>query len=373
MARNAHGEGQAPHKWQGRWRAALTTGFNEKGKQQRKYCYGKTREECLKKWQDLKRQHQDGTLPTGPSMNVKQWFDHWTKVKEKEISARTLEDYGYTLRHILSRIGRVKLDKLTPLHVQRMQLAVADAVSARAAVQARGLVHNALDDALKLGLVARNVAAAVTPVKYDKPEFQIWTAAEVVKFLEFAKASPYYPLYYAALTLGMRPGELIALHWDDLDGNKVHVRHNVSIVKNKPILGAPKTKRGNRILTLPDDTLEVLKQHREALAQDMCNSPLVFPSRTGGFLQHGNLLRTLRLYTERAEITQVRMHDLRHTYASMRIAHGADIVRLSRDLGHANASFTLDTYAHLFARHQQRDAPSLFELTGFDTELARAA
>ena len=364
MARNAHGEGQAPHKWRGKWRGSIFVGYGEEGKQKRKYCYAKTREDCLTKWNALKRQQQDSALPAGPSFSVKQWFDHWLLVKDKEICPRTLEDYGYTLRHILPHLGRTKLDKITPLQVQCMQLAIADAVSARAAVQARGLVHNALDDALKLGLVARNVVAAVAPVKYEKPEFQIWTAAEVVRFLEFAKASPYYPVFYTALTLGLRPGELIALHWDDVDGNKVHVRHNVSIVKNKPVLGTPKTKRGNRILTLPDDTLEVLMQQGEALAQDKCDSPLVFPSRTRGFLQHGNLLRTLRLYSERAEVTRVRMHDLRHTYASMRIAHGADIVRLSRDLGHANASFTLDVYAHLFTKHQQHEAPSLNELVG---------
>lgn len=108
----------------------------------------------------------------------------------------------------------------------------------------------------------------------------------------------------------------------DVEGNKVHVRHNVSIVKNKPILGTPKTKRGNSIVTLPDDTVEILRQKREALAQAKCDSPFVFPSRTGGFLPHGNLLRTLRLYGKRAEVIRVRMQDLRHPYASMRIAHG---------------------------------------------------
>ena len=172
MARNAQGEGQAPHKWRGKWRGSIFVGYGEEGKQKRKYCYAKTREDCLTKWNALKRQQQDGALPAGPSFSVKQWFDHWLLVKDKEICPRTLEDYGYTLRHILPHLGRTKLDKITPLQVQRMQLAIADTVSTRAAVQARGLVHNALDDALKLGLIARNVAAAVAPVKYEKPEFQ---------------------------------------------------------------------------------------------------------------------------------------------------------------------------------------------------------
>ena len=163
----------------------------------------------------------------------------------------------------------------------------------------------------------------------------------------------------------MRPGELIALHWKDIEGNKIHVQHTISVVKNKAILGSPKTRRSNRIIAIPWDTVSVLEQQRETLDLPS-GGTLVFPSSTGSFLLHGNLLRALRLYSQKANITEIRMHDLRHTYVSMRIANGTDIVRLSRDLGHANASFTLDVYAHLFARYQQREVPSLNELVGLD-------
>jgi len=225
------------------------------------------------------------------------------------------------------------LNEQQKLHVQRMQLAVADEISARAAFYARGLVHNALDDALKLGLITRNVAAAVNPIKYERPEFQIWSAEEIIRFLEHSKVSPYY---------------------------------SFSIVKNEAVLSSPKTKRGNRLIAIPWDTVGVLEEHREALSLNKSEGKLVFPSRTGTFLQHGNLIRTLRLYCGKAEVTPIRLHDLRHTYASMRIANGTDIVRLSRDLGHAKASFTLDVYAHFFARYQEREVPSLNELVGLE-------
>ena len=364
MARSA--EGQAPKKWRGRWRASILIGYNAKGNPKRKYCYGKTKEECLDKWNKLKRQQSDGMLPTGPKLTTKQWFEHWLTVKEKEVSARTIEEYSYTLKHVLPYLGGIKLDKLTPLKVQRMQLAVAEKVSARAAIHSRGLVHNALDDALKLGLVTRNVAAAVKPVKYERPEFQIWTADEIIRFLEHAKVSPYYSLYYTALTTGMRPGELMALHWENVEGDKIHVRHTVSVVNNQARLGPPKTKRSNRVIDLPWDTVSVLEQHRENLVLIGYEGDLVFPTRTGTFVRHNNLLRNLRTHCKRAEVTQIRVHDLRHTFASMRIASGTDIVRLSRDLGHANASFTLDVYAHLFDRYNRRDVPSLQELIGLD-------
>ncbi len=88
MARNA--EGQAPHKWRGKWRASITIGYNAAGKQERKYCYGKTRQECVKLWNKLKIQNDDGTLIAEETMTVSSWFEHWIKVKETEIAARTI-------------------------------------------------------------------------------------------------------------------------------------------------------------------------------------------------------------------------------------------------------------------------------------------
>ena len=112
---------------------------------------------------------------------------------------------------------------------------------------------------------------------------------------------------------------------------------------------------------------------RNGVSTKTLKGELVFPSRTGNYLQHKNLLRTLRLYSEKANLPKIRMRDLRHTYTSMHIANGADVVRLSRDLGHANASFTLNVHAHLFSRYQEREAPTLNELVGLHENLKKAA
>jgi len=357
-------EGQAPKKWRGRWRASVLAGYDGYGKQKRKYCYGATKRECLERWNELKKRQAENTLPQEKSMTLKQWFDHWIEVKAREVSPRTIEEYEFTFGYILSRIGRIRLDKLTPLDVQKMQIDIMDKVSSRAAYYSRSYLNNALNDAMRLDLVHRNVTTAVKPVKYVKKEIVIWSGDEVLRFLEFAKHSDNYALFYTALATGMRPGELIALHWSDIEGNKIHVRHNVSIVKRKPVLGPPKTRRGNRILSLAEDTLRVLDQHREGLLLRGIESKLVFPSRKGTFLEHTNILKSLRRYIKQAGITKICAHDMRHTYVSMRIAGGTDIVRLSREIGHANASFTLDVYAHLFSKLQENETPSLMELVG---------
>ena len=362
MAKNVSGEGLKPHRWRDRWRSGITVGFDANGKQKIRYFYGKTQAEAQAKLNEAKKQRDEGTLRTEKSMNVREWFEHWLEVKRNDVEPRTHEEYGFAIRHVVPRIGKVKIDKLTALQVQKMQLDIRESVSARQAVVSRGVLFNAIGDAMKLGLVPRNVVALVDPVRYQAQEFKIWSAAEIVRFLEFAQRCDYYPLYYTALTTGMRPGELIALHWQDVERDKIIVRRTVSIVGNRLILKEnTKTKHGRRTLDLPDDTMRILEASREA-----AEGPLVFPSRTGNLLGHNNLLRSLELYAGKAEVPVIRMHDLRHTYASMRIADGVDIMTLSRDLGHANPAFTLQRYGHVFDKYRKRDAPSLNRLLGLE-------
>lgn len=357
MAKNVSGQGLKPHKWQGRWRGAVSAGYDAAGKLKRKYVYGKTQAECQKKLDLFKRQRDEGTLQTEKAMTVSTYYDHWTKVKERQVSERTLEEYSYTIKHILPRLGKVKLDKLTPMQVQKMQLDIADTRTPATAARSRALVFNMLDDALKMGLVFRNVAAAVEPVKVERQKYQIWTAQQIISFLAHAQPSPYYGLFYLALTVGMRPGELIALHRADIEGRTITVSRSVSLQKGRPILGPTKNRR-TRVLTMPEDAERVLSE------QPPVDSPLVFPSRTGGFVQHGNISRSLEAWATAAEVPVIRTHDLRHCYASMCIANGVDAARLARDLGHADPSFTYSRYVHMFDRYQTREAPSLSQLLG---------
>lgn len=360
MPKRPNNDGLAPRKWRDRWRAAATVGYDQRGKQIQKYVYGKTERECLDKLNDLKRQIGEGMSPV-KDMTLSQWIDEWLKAKKAELEPKTVREYRYTWRHAQPYVGRHKLGSLTPLHVQRMQLAVSEQYSRRAAVQARRLVHNALDDAMRLGLVARNVAASVKPVKYEKAEYSIWSADEVEKFLQSAQESAYYPLFYLALTSGMRPGELIALHWVDVRGSKISVHRTLELTTGK-IKDRPKTRHGRRVIDIPEDTVSVLAEHQRYQS----NSELVFPSSNHKPLNGSNIRRSLHTFAEKAEVKPIRTHDLRHTYAAMAIASGMNVMRLARQLGHADPSFTLRTYGHIFERHQPHSAYSLSELLGVE-------
>jgi integrase len=125
-----------------------------------------------------------------------------------------------------------------------------------------------MSDALKLGLLPRNVVALVDPVEYQTEEFTIGSAAKIADYSAF---------WYTAPTTGMRPSELVALPWEDVGDGTLRVTHTVSVVANKPVLKShTKTKHGKRILAQPREVTE---------------GPLVFPSRRDGFLSHRNLRR----------------------------------------------------------------------------------
>lgn len=361
-------DGLAPHKWRGRWRAAITIGYDEKGRQRQKYCYAKTKGECTQLWNKLKQEFSAGTLVTETSMTLNDWLTHWLSVKSKEVSARSIQVYKESTDKIRPYLGRTKIDKIKPVDVQRMQLLIAEEKSARAAYHARKVLHSAMDDAFNLDLVSRNVVAAVKPIKYEKQKQEIWSAEEIVRFLDCAKSSPYYGLFYTALSTGMRFGELLALHWSDIEDTKVHIQHNVSFVDGKPQLVAPKTKRSNRIITVAKDTIEIFANERERHDLDKIRSDIVFCSSSGNFLSRSNVYRAMNRITNKSEVTKIRVHDMRHTYASMSIAKGCDVVQLSKDLGHATASFTLNVYAHFFAKFQDRQAFSLNELLGLEED-----
>jgi len=220
-----------------------------------------------------------------------------------------------------------------------------------------------------MGVLGLNPVKKVKTIRYERPEFMIWSAPQIKLFLEAAeKHSPLFALYQTALTTGLRPGELIALQWSDVHGEYLHVKRTATVVKNKYHFGPPKTKHGNRLVPLFKDTRKVLEGHAEELGTLRHTSPFVFPTRNGTHWLHGNINRNLKAVAKRAQVPKIRAHDLRHSFVSMCIAKGMDIVRLSRLIGHGNPAFTLQRYAHLFDRLNQRTSLTLGELMGDDDE-----
>lgn len=371
MARKrAHGEGTISKRPDGTWEAKVSLGYDADGKRRRKTVYGKTQKEVRAKLDEIKQQLANGTF-SDVKLTVKSYLGQWLTEKARQVKPRTAEAYRYNVgKYIVPRIGGVQLAKLTPLQIQTMTSEIADASGARTANMCRTILYSALKQALRWGIIPRNPVEGVDRVKEHTQDMTLWTAAEAVTFLDAARSHRLYPLFYLAMSTGMRRGELLGLRWQDVKPGALHIRQSLTVVGNQIAISVPKTEKGKRRVTTSPDMEEVLEAHRQRqdaerqLLGEWPENDLVFRTEVGTPLHPRNLERTWYALQKKAEVRRVRLHDLRHLHASLAIQQGMDAKMLADRLGHSRASMTLDVYTHLFEEQRANSAVSLSVLLG---------
>jgi integrase len=181
---------------------------------------------------------------------------------------------------------------------------------------------------------------------------------EAARFLATAKGHRLYALFLLAITSGLRKGELLALHWEDidLDGHSLTVRHTLNDITGTLTLGEPKTASSKRRVDLSPSTVAALKEHRKAMLADGLDVEWVFCDGQGGPLRQSNLSRRdFKPLLKQAGLPDIRFHDLRHTAATLMLSQGVHIKVVSEMFGHTDISLTMGTYSHSLPS-MQRDA-----------------
>jgi integrase len=265
---------------------------------------------------------------------------------------RTVESYGYVVeRHLKPSIGRTPLPRLSASDVSRMLAGLDSALSPTTRRYVYSVLRISLGRAMKLGLVARNVATLVDPPRKARRELQPLTAAQVGSFLESTTEDRLHGLYMTAVGLGLRQGEVLALRWEDIDIDRglVHVRHTLR--RGDRAIAEPKTERSRRTLLMPAAVNTALRsqrarQGRERLAAGNAWADLdhVFTTPTGRPLDGVNVTHEFQRALERAGLPRQRFHDLRHAHATLLIEGGVELAVVSRALGHADLGTTADVY-----------------------------
>ena len=205
-------------------------------------------------------------------------------------------------------------------------------------------------------IIPANPTNACALPKIEHQEMQTIPAEQLQAFLQEAKATGVYEMYYIELATGLRRGELLGLKWQDIDWKNgiTKVRRQVARVDGQ-IKEAPlKTKNSYRTVTISQQAIEVLKAQKKKT-----NDTYVFPSPNGGPISPDSVNNMLKRVLERAGIPKVRFHDLRHTFATIALQNGVDIKTVSGMLGHFSAGFTLDTYAHVTTSAQKEAAQTM--------------
>jgi integrase len=310
------------------------------------------------------------------SQHVRARVDQWEALGK--ITPKTAERYReLAANQIAPHLGAKAVQKLAPADIDQWHATLKNCgrkdgkggLSGLTVRHAHRLLSKALKEAARHDLVIRNVAAAEPPPKVAREEVTILTDDQVRWVVERLRNHVIYPQVIVALFTGMRRGEILALRWQyvDLDGKIIAVREALEETKAGLRFKEAKSDAGQRDIALPDLVVDVLREHRRqylqtrlALGFGKITADTLLFSRIDGRPCSPNTFS--KEWAKRAAdvgLAEITFHALRHTHASHLIDAGVDVVRISKRLGHSSPTVTLDTYAHLFARREDKSAAAI--------------
>lgn len=328
----------------GSWRIQASGGFDDAGRRIRiSRTVRGSRRDADKALTKLLRELDDGTAARSGADTFGSYLTgRWLPHMRSRVTPSTWRRYEELVRlHLISRCGRVRLDKLRPHHLQSaLDGMLADGAAAASVVKVHRVASQALRHAVRWQLLAVSPAVGVSPPRPARRTLRIPDSSETKRILAAAEGPCRIALQIAATT-GMRRGEVLALRWSDIEVDVLRVRQG-------------KTPRARRTISLPASTVAALKRHRVEQAERrlLCGeawqeTELVVDRGDGAAVHPDVMTRAFEKAAKAAELQGIRLHDLRHAFASTLLAAGVNVKVVSEALGHASTSFTMDVYAHV--------------------------
>jgi integrase len=322
----------------------------------RRTVYGKTRKEVAAKIAKAISDREGGLTFDAKNLTVGKYLDSWlTDSVRDTVRLTTYQGYERIVRlHIRPALGGIKLDKLTPVHVRGLYRERLEAgLSPRMVQLVHVTLHKALKQAVNDGLVPRNVTEAVKSPRPVKKEMEPLGPAQARALLRAARGERLEALYALAVSTGMRQGELLGLKWEDVDleAGTLQVRRTLSTATGGGVsFGAPKTAKSRRNIRVPKLALAALRRHRKAQLEErmkLCglwqDYGLVFTTGVGTPISRADLItRSFKPLLKKANLPDIRFHDLRHTCATLLLAKGVHAKLVQELLGHSTIAVTLE-------------------------------
>lgn len=371
-------KGHLRKRGQNSWAIVVDLPHTANGKRRRKWhSFKGTRSAAQAEMTKILHQLQTGDYVEGSKETLSSYLRRWLVSSESRVSGKTLERYREIVEtQIIPVLGDIKITKLHPSQIleaysywlEKGRRDGKGGLSGQTVLHHHRLLHKAFAQAVKWQLVARNVMDAVDPPAVEKHEMRALDEAEVAALLDAANGLRLAaPTYTAAIT-GLRRGELVGLKWGDIDfeNAQLAVRRSVEQTRKGTRFKPTKSKQ-SRTVQLSFHALEVLRKHRVAQSRERLkvgpgyNSlDLVFPREDGSVWEPEAFGKAFTGLVRRAKLGHIRLHDLRHSCASILLKAGIHVKVVSERLGHSTVAITLDLYSHLLPG-LQRDASDKIE------------
>lgn len=310
---------------------------------------------------------EDGLRVGERPSTLAQWLTHWLdEVVAPSVKATTAEDYAQVVRlYITPRLGKVQLDELRTPDIRRWVNALAERYASDTVRNAYARLRSALQVAVTDSLIKRNPASGIKLPSIERRKPYALTSDEANRLLAAVAGHRLYPLYFLALATGMRRGELLGLHLLNivLSGERpeIRIREQLQQVNRRLVFVTPKSKSSARNIPIDSMIVEVLRAHfatqqaeQDRLGDAWSDQLLAFPSEVGTPISPRNLVRHFKAALKRAGLPDIRFHDLRHSAGSLMLADGAQLVDVSKILGHSSVAVTATIYAHSYEDNKRR-------------------
>lgn len=297
--------------------------------------------------------------------------DDWLPAIRVTVEASTWASYRRYLRlHVIPHLGGARLESVDAGMLNRLYAELLDhgrldgkpgGLSRRSVRYVHSIIGRALGDAVRWGRILRNPSLAATPpraaqTKTQSPEMKTWDAETLAGFLQAERASRYHVAFLFLATTGCRRGEALGLRWGDVDlaAGRSSLRHTIGAIEHRIYeKSTPKSHRA-RVIDLDADTVAALRSWRIQQAEERLllgpaydDRSLVFCHPDGRPYHPDRFSREFDRRIARHLVPRIRLHDLRHTWATLALQAGVDVKIVSERLGHASATITWDIYQHV--------------------------
>lgn len=365
--RRDHGDGSVSQRKDGRWQIA----FYVDGK--RRYVYGRTKTEAKEKHRKAQRQiESSGKLASAGRLKVADYLEYWLEVRRPPRVRQTTwqGQAGFIRSRIIPALGHIQLQKLSTDRIEAFYGQLLREIKPITIRTIHVILSGALRDAVRWGRITVNPASGIKLPQIFKRNVYILSQEEASKLLLAAHGTLLEQAIPMVLATGIRKGELLALHWEDIDFERKIVKVGKTLTEQRgkgQVESEAKTEESRRFIALADFAVEALKKQKLWLAETRlklgpawAEHGLIFPSGHGKPLWHSQAQRVFKRILQKAGLPEdMHFHDLRHNAATILLSMGVDLKIVQEILGHSTIVTTANIYGHVTPKMQEKAMDSM--------------